>query len=484
MKLGLAIVARDEPENLPGLLASIEGAFDRVVLLDTGSTDNTVGLFEAWAAAQGVDHAVGRYEWHDDFGAARRAADELLMYGGPPQLGQLPLVDWTCWADCDDEIIHADRLRGLAEHAGDAIAVLFDYDYAQHPQTGACVCRLVRERLVRAGHGEWQGRVHEAQGFPDGGGLARVPGDIAHWKHRKQASGPDAALASNDRNLRILKEWVQDEPDNARVLGYLGKESAARGEHVQAIGYYRRYLAQNVEWGDERAQIGRHFARSLIALGRFQEAEHVALDVLVSAPGWPDTYLTLAECALERGEPAKTLEWLKRLDLTPPDTMLIINPLDYTAYPRRLQAAALADTGQVDAAVAVADEALALDPTDEFLHNAWLAWKNAAKIQHSAETYAMAAEQLIAHDEQLKALDLLERCVPHFIVDHPRIVALRSFLRARLAWIADDAGMTDHYQTGGSKPEDFHDDETSDRIAAALPRVEYLLDGLREQLAA
>jgi hypothetical protein len=37
--VGLAVVARDEEDNLPYLLASVEGAFDQIVLVDTGSED-------------------------------------------------------------------------------------------------------------------------------------------------------------------------------------------------------------------------------------------------------------------------------------------------------------------------------------------------------------------------------------------------------------------------------------------------------------
>ena len=39
MTVGLAIIARDEADTLPGLLESVRGAFDQVVLCDTGSTD-------------------------------------------------------------------------------------------------------------------------------------------------------------------------------------------------------------------------------------------------------------------------------------------------------------------------------------------------------------------------------------------------------------------------------------------------------------
>ena len=51
MSVGLAIIARDEAANLPWLLDSVRGAFDQVVLCDTGSTDATVEIFEQWARA-------------------------------------------------------------------------------------------------------------------------------------------------------------------------------------------------------------------------------------------------------------------------------------------------------------------------------------------------------------------------------------------------------------------------------------------------
>lgn len=488
MSVGLAVIARDEEQNLPHLLASIEGAFDRVVLLDTGSIDATVEVFGAWAKQQpNMTYAVGRYEWIDDFADARTVADRLLVYGvASPARDAIPLVEWTCWADCDDEVINAKALRELAAQAPpEIVAIVFGYDYAQHPATGSCICHLRRERLVRAGASTWEGRVHEAQGFPHGGVIQQVPDEVCHWRHRKQASGVDAALASNDRNLRILLEWVEREPENARVLGYLGKEHAARGEHRVALSFYERYMVCDVEWGEERAQIGRHYACSLMALERFEEAEATALRVLAKAPEWPDTYLTLAECALSHEDHERGLAWARRtMELGAPQTVLIINPLDYTAYPRRLAAAALGNMQRFDEAVELGQQALSANPADEFLQSAWLQWRALAKREHTADTYCLAAEQLVAHDEQLKALILLEQCVPHFAIEHPRVVALRSFVRERLAWADGDAGMVLHYQQGGSKPEDFHDDETSDRIADSLPRVAYLLEGLREQASA
>jgi len=194
--LGLAIIARDEAENLPGLLASVAGAFDQIALADTGSTDRTVQVFEEWAAAQDLPlgHRVGRFEWRDDFGAARNFADSMLS------------TDWTCWGDCDERPNGAALLRGLVA--------------AAPPEAAGIVCGidpcgdgrwLPRLRLARRGRGEWTGRVHELLGID--GPAAQVPPPLCGWVHRRTDWG-----ASDARDERILSRWLEDEPENERAL--------------------------------------------------------------------------------------------------------------------------------------------------------------------------------------------------------------------------------------------------------------------------
>lgn len=486
MSVGLAVIARDEELNLPRLLASIDGAFDRAVLVDTGSKDNTVGVFQAWAREQaGMTFGVLSMTWKDDFAHARTIADQLLLYGSADDPGEktFPLVDWSCWADADDAIVNAGHLRELAARApAEVAALIFGYDYAQHPVTGECICHLRRERLVRAGRSRWAGRVHEAQ-IVDGP-VQHVPDELCHWRHHKQAT-PQSIGQSNGRNLRILRAWLKDEPANPRVLAYLGTEEAIRGRHRRAVGYYRRYLQLTGTWDQEHAQVCRKLASSELALGRVGQARKVAHDAIDVLPAWPDSYLTLAECAVLMGEPAKAIVHAGRvLELGVPDTLLIINPLDYTAAPHRLLAVAHGMAGRLDEAAEHADTARRSMPDDPQLAADQARFRAGAKREHTAQTYILAAQQLVAHDEQLKALTLLQECVPAFATDHPQVVALRSQVRERLLWVDDPDAFAHHYQVGGSKPEDFHSDEESTQIAAALPRVGFLLDGLAEQAEA
>jgi tetratricopeptide (TPR) repeat protein len=461
--VGLALIVRDEEESLPGLLESIAGAFDRVVLVDTGSTDRTVEIFTDWAASEPATMSwqVGHFEWCDDFSAARRYADSLLEG-----------CSFYVWADADDILMGAQHLREIAANTPDVIAAhVGSYTYAVDG-FGNTICTLKRERMVRAGHGTWWGRVHEAQ-LLDGPTMEIDPAQVC-WVHRKSLD----AAPSQPRNLRILRKWLKDEPHNPRVLGYLGTEEAAMGNHKRALGYYRRYLKLKTGWDEERAQIHRKLAMSHLALGDPQAARNIALEALKVLPLWPDSYLSLAQAHYSLGEHEKAAQWAQRvLELGQPSSLLILNPTDYTLAPRLVIAGAYGALGRLDDAIAFAEEALGIVPHLPDLQYALDGWRQTAKREYTAKTVIGFAQMLCAHDEQLPALTLLEQCVPHFAKDHPEVVAARSQLRERVYPLLDPAGTAEHYEF---VTEDGVPDHT---VMARLPRARMLAEGIAEQIA-
>jgi glycosyltransferase involved in cell wall biosynthesis len=213
--LGLAILACNEEANLPHLFDSLpEGAFDQVALLDTGSVDRTVAVFEEWAGAQSLPlgYRVGTFTWADDFAAARNAADALLE------------TDWLSWADADNIISGAERLRTIAHCARPEIAALeFVYDYYSGP------LGRIEPRLVRRGRGRWEGRLHERL-IVDGEVDSR-PEDWALWIHRGRPPSD-----GGERNLRIARRWVEEEPDNERAVATLAREEGFRSAAAGAVG--------------------------------------------------------------------------------------------------------------------------------------------------------------------------------------------------------------------------------------------------------
>jgi glycosyltransferase involved in cell wall biosynthesis len=96
------MIVRDEQANLPRCLASVEGLFDEIVVVDTGSTDRTREVAREFGAR------VFEFVWVDDFAAARNAALEHAT------------GDYAFWLDADDVVDPPERekLRALLEVLG------------------------------------------------------------------------------------------------------------------------------------------------------------------------------------------------------------------------------------------------------------------------------------------------------------------------------------------------------------------------------
>lgn len=465
MSVGLALIAKNEEKNLPVLLESIKDSFDQVALVDTGSKDKTVRVFSEWVEAEKArnekfEGVTGTYEWDDNFAAARNHADSLLS------------TQWKVWADCDDEIKNARNIRQVVTQIPPEVAAMMaGYLYARDEYEN-CICYHYRERIVRNdGASNWDGRVHEAQLIH--GPTGKLTPDILEWVHRKPLTAED----SSKRNLRILRKWVKDEPENTRVLAYLGTEEMVRGRAKQAYPYFRRYLKLQPGWDEERAQVHRKYALCLLQLGRFKEARetaHAAIDVL---PSWVDSYLTLAQVTGAEGEFEKSLYWTdKVLEMGQPETMLIINPLDYNLLPRIVKSQALLQLGRLEESAAAMNEALELRPGDNALRQQALQINSALHAESTVSTWAGCAQLLMQRDEQLKALRILEDCVPYYIDQHPRIVALRSMLRERVRPLVSLSGQAEHYAVTDN--EQGTDDIS---ICEKLPRAQFLNRGLMEQ---
>lgn len=424
MKLSMCLIARDERENVERCFTSFWDHVDEVVLVDTGSTDDTVQVAKAFAKKRGakiLELPAGRlrdgrerrrdaklviahFEWCDDFSAARNYADSLAS------------GDWLAWADLDDEIVGLDRLRKLAEEAQpDLNGFYADYEYVIDPN-GVVHCELTRERLVRPGVAQWQGRVHEFKLVPPQ--VGRVTPDIAKWVHH--GKGDD-----KERNLLILLACRDAEPDSPRIANYLATELVVAKRIDEAMAEYERYLAMQ-DGLDTRAQARRRYCGLLLAAGRLDDAHRIAVEALAEHPGWPDTYLTLAEIASERGNWPQAIEFANEvIRRGKPDTALILNPVDYTVRPRVLIAQALANMSRFDEAVQTAEQALAICPGYLGLDEHVASWRGQRHRHQVAEMWAANAGLLIEFDEPQKAAELLDT-VPYYSYDHPSIIGARA----------------------------------------------------------
>lgn len=84
--LSVCIIAKNEEKNLPRCLESIKGIADEVILVDTGSVDNTINIAEKYNAK------IIKFPWQNNFSSARNKALEMAS------------KDWILCIDCDEAL--------------------------------------------------------------------------------------------------------------------------------------------------------------------------------------------------------------------------------------------------------------------------------------------------------------------------------------------------------------------------------------------
>jgi tetratricopeptide (TPR) repeat protein len=290
MSLGLVMIARDAAAGVERALASVRGVVDEMLVLDTGSTDATPRVAERAGAR------VARFDWIDDFSAARNAALALSA------------ADWHLVLDADEWLCEgAQALRAAAARPPSFVGlVAVDSETDNGQLTQRCVSWLPRllPRGVR-----YAGRVHEQPVSA----LPREPLQVrlGHDGYR------DAALRAKDgRNLRLLQRALQESPGDAYLLYQLGRDHEVHGRYAEAAGPYRQALASaplQAAWRHDLV------VRALFTLKMARchaEAVQLAEREMPRWPCSPDFYFALGDLLLDWAaeEPQRAAELLPMIE--------------------------------------------------------------------------------------------------------------------------------------------------------------------------
>ncbi len=271
VNLSLCMIVKDEQDLLPGLLDSVQGLWDELIVADTGSTDATVDILQAAGAR------IVPFVWCDDFAAARNAS----LTGA---VGR-----WILFLDADERVTPelADQIRALLtdQHAGAATVVMRN-ELPDGNVREAPLLRLFRnDPSIR-----FRYRIHEDVSEP-------VRDYLQH----------------NHLHLRHLAGRVQH-------LGYTPAVAAARDKKTRDLALLRRSLAEHPDdfycwfkmveiarfWQD--VDLYRDTAREIRA--RLEKlSDHQAAD-LRQRPWSGD--LAAMVCWIMADEPAVKLAWLKQ----------------------------------------------------------------------------------------------------------------------------------------------------------------------------
>ncbi|HKK69965.1 MAG TPA: glycosyltransferase [Candidatus Krumholzibacteria bacterium] len=226
--LSLCMIVKDAEDTVGRAIKSALAVVDEVVVVDTGSTDNTRLIVEGYGARV-IDH-----HWHDDFSAARNAglsaaygdwilildADEVLETIRPVEIGRL-LAD-------EDAVAYYARLRDESSGRGSTVhdkVRLFRnhpdirFRYPIHEQVTPSIAQIAQRT---------------------GGEFLPSPLSIVHY-----GSPDDDDKSTRARNQRLLHRAIDQYPDEPYFRYRLACEIAVHlEEKVLPVKGFRQMMSE------------------------------------------------------------------------------------------------------------------------------------------------------------------------------------------------------------------------------------------------
>jgi tetratricopeptide (TPR) repeat protein len=217
------MIVRDEARMIDACLASVKGIVSEIIVVDTGSTDDTRERAKRFGAR------VFDVPWQNDFSHARNAA--LARASG----------DWVLILDADERLVcrSAERLRDVLGSARFDCGMIRIHDAARVSATEPDVLsgkermgdiHHVPRLLRRLRDLEYVGVIHENVGpwvTKHGTRIAEVDVDIVHYGATREIFESKKKL---ERNTRLLRTLAADTPEDPTALGYLAAQHLDNGE--------------------------------------------------------------------------------------------------------------------------------------------------------------------------------------------------------------------------------------------------------------
>jgi len=222
MRVAACYIVKNEGENLALSLESLAGSVDEIIVVDTGSTDDTVTVAEKYGAA------VYHYAWQNDFAAARNFALEKCH------------ADWIIAIDADEYFTAETKknIRPILENTEAELLLIRRLDVEK--STGAALNDIYMPRAFRGDLGfRYVGKIHEEvrRGGETIGKVAAAPKEELCLIHTGYSSEIGEEKARRNLNILLAELEAAEKPESLYM--YLAETYAGLGEDAKAERYAR-----------------------------------------------------------------------------------------------------------------------------------------------------------------------------------------------------------------------------------------------------
>ena len=251
MKISVYAIAKNE-EKFASRWAESMSEADEIVVLDTGSTDNTVKILSSFSKVRVYSETVS--PWRFD-----TARNKSLAYVSKDS-------DYCVCTDLDEvfDTGWREKLEKALLSSPDKVSYRYVWSFSSE---GLEETVFNIEKIHRRHGFIWTHPVHEILTSEEMRPLNTVFCEGIRLCHH-----PDSEK-SRLQYLPLLELSVKEDPTDDRNMHYLGREYMFRSRYNEAIDTLKRHLSlQSAVWKDERSASMQYIAKSYEALGNKKEA--------------------------------------------------------------------------------------------------------------------------------------------------------------------------------------------------------------------
>ncbi|WP_379145696.1 glycosyltransferase [Paenibacillus sp. sgz500992] len=289
--LGVHLIVKNEAELLPRCLESLAGA-DEIVIVDTGSTDDSVAIARTYGAK------VLLREWADDFSEARNAG---LSAAG---------TDWLLVMDAD-EILKTPLqkiIELLRETKAEAFTVDIENWFGSRPE------ERLNHRLVRLFRNRqeyrYSGKIHEgvdAAIISKQGVSAIQDSDIGvvHFGYLPEMMARKNKISRNEHLLRLA---LAQQPEDDFYSYNLAVTCCQNGNLEEAEQLLRQTVSRAPLKVSYRPAMIRDLCKIYLALGKMSEIDALLARELQRYGDYPDLHFIQGQSWESQGLPERAFQ--------------------------------------------------------------------------------------------------------------------------------------------------------------------------------
>lgn len=310
--LSLCMIVKDEGKTLERCLNSVKSFINEIIIVDTGSKDNTVEIAKKFNAK------IYKFKWIDDFSAARNFAFSKAT------------SDYIMWLDGDD-FINEDDIKKI-ENLLSNMDSSYDYISAEYilarNSEGKVSTSLRRNRIVkRQSAFLWVGNVHEYLAVYGKGLEGNF--SIEHGKVKEYT----------DRNLQIFKTMEKNNKKfTPRDIYYYANELFDNGYYKESIEQYNKFIDTKEGWIEDIKGAYLKIIRALNLINEKDKIVDVALESLKIDTPTAEIACSLGEYYFEKENYNQAAFWYRvALDSRPSSLNMSLTNSDYYTWIPSLQ---------------------------------------------------------------------------------------------------------------------------------------------------